>query len=365
MSSREISFGTPYYIRVLQILINCVRSNNSSNSTQKYGISDIRNSYFVANDITAVNGPIAGGLIYSYGLNSPLIITNSEFSSNTFTSTITDSQKYTSGSPVAKVYGTIAIDTGLNKGSNEQQTNVIILKAKSGEETTFYGNEIYEGSNPVRYNSLYFGQIATLEENSSYDGTYTYYEDYARSDAELIIQTEAGGTVSLYDPILVDQNNDGVLGAPNNRAFRMNVIGPGVFYWGGDNVIDTGAISGTNVLNEINLNYGSHTWLGAEMKLTAHNHTFHVYAGANLHVQNPAELTLLNANLHGTLIFNLGAGTVQINEPNAALLKITSTYPATVQGAVIKLMPFDNQPQLNYGDRFYLIDTGAQNQLKG
>ncbi|MDR0549240.1 MAG: hypothetical protein LBI10_07535 [Deltaproteobacteria bacterium] len=342
-----------------------LNSNNiNSNSTHRYGISLIKNSRFLGNTITATNGPIAGGLIYSYGLNSPMTIQGSTFWDNKFYSKITNNSVYT-GNTYAKVYGTITIDTGLNKASEINKNNVVVLKSLSQDDNVLFSNNIiYDRESPNGTpNSLYFGRVESLTELS--DGAFKSDPDFARSDAQLIILTDKGGQVLLSDPIKVYQDNQGYSATPN-RAFQMDVIGGGNFIWGGANLIETGTItSQTYATNTINLYYGSNTILAPGMTLTALNHTFNLYPGGTMTINGQNKMTLETGKLYGTLQFNMA--TSEVNKSNTALLNITgaSQNKVNVQGAVVKLLNFTPGPNLKYGDKFYLIETNGTGNLLG
>jgi hypothetical protein len=340
-----------------------LNNNPVSSSILRYGISLIKNSNFAENRITTTNGPIAGGLIYSYGLNSPLTIEGSSFENNTFSSAVIPSSYY-SVTPSAKVYGTIAIDTGLKKDGDTNKNNVVILKSTSSTAPVYFeNNKIIEAGALIGTNSLYFGWVESLTEDAN--GLNTKF-DPARSDAQLIVYTENDGTVELYDPINVNQKNTSA--SDPNRAFQMDVIGSGDFVWGGTNTITTGAPSTTATYyanNAINLHYGSDTILTSGMSLTALNHTFNLYPGAKMTINGDNTMRLETGNLYGTLQFNMKTSVV--NDSRTALLNITGTSPAkvSVQGAVVKLLNFDPGPNPQYGDKYYLIETNAAGNLLG
>ncbi|MDR1577469.1 MAG: hypothetical protein LBT86_04470 [Deltaproteobacteria bacterium] len=330
----------------------------SSSPKLRFGLTEIRDSFFTQNTVTA-GGPIAGGLIYSYGLNSPLTIDGSGFLNNTFTSTIANPSQWT-GDPTAKVYGTITIDTGLDKKSSANKTNVVILKARANDSIYFNNNKLIDADGE-RFNSLYFGRVPILTETTTKN--FKTEPDYARSDAELRIETEAGGGVILLDPIEVNQDNNN--STYPNRAFYMSVSGPGDFLWGGSNIIRTGSLTpnSTDVNNTIFLNYGSTTNLQLGMTLEAPNHLFRMVPGSNLIVTGKNVMTLQDGSFNGHLQFNLANTT--INDPSTVLLTIKPTNPIDISGAVVTLTNFKPGPNLYAGDKFYLIDTGADNMLKG
>ncbi|MDR1083581.1 MAG: autotransporter outer membrane beta-barrel domain-containing protein [Deltaproteobacteria bacterium] len=316
---------------------------NTSNPNVRYGITEIKDTYFGENEITASNGQIAGGLIYSYGLNSPLTISGSVFENNTFTA--------------QKVYGTITIDTGMPPANTQNTVNSVVLRADAGDVAYFKNNKITEGNAPARYNSFYFGRVPIMTETG---GTITYADDFARSDAELII--DAKGSIELFDPIEVNQNNQS---NGQNRAFAMSVYGPGNFFWGGQNTFNTGTITGTNIPNIINFYSGSNTTLLEGMGLVAPDHLLHLSASASIVFAGDHDLTLKGGTLYGTMQFDLAK--TKVNDPNTAVVRIKgSTDTISVQGAVVKL---GNVPtitgQLKNGDMFYLITTEADGQLTG
>ncbi|MDR1871152.1 MAG: hypothetical protein LBS60_04365 [Deltaproteobacteria bacterium] len=332
----------------------------SSTSSKQFGISQIKDSWFNNNTVTA-GGTIAGGLIYSYGLNTPLTIDGSQFSSNTFTSTTN------------KVYGTITIDTGLDKSNMVNRTNEVILYARPGtscpsinpgcQYVVFKDNKIIENG-ATRYNSLYFGRVESLTSGGSAN-------DYARSDALLTIQTESGSVVALYDPIYVNQDNEGVL---PNRVFQMNVTGPGQFIWGGYNgynEIKTGVITNatSQLSNSLNFYNGTNTYLEQAMELKAPNHTFYLYKGGNLHFHSGHKMTLESGYLYGSLHFTLDNTPVVADgfthSSGSEILNIKSANPVNINGAVVYLYATSISDYLSPGDKFYLIDTNEPGGLIG
>ncbi|MDR2140996.1 MAG: hypothetical protein LBR11_04280, partial [Deltaproteobacteria bacterium] len=155
---------------------------DNGDSNARYGISLIKDTAF-ENNLVIANGPIAGGLVYSYGLNSPLVIDGSRFEGNGFYSSVTGTD-WTGTVPTPTVYGTITIDTGLKRDNKQlYQTNKVTLLARENDQTVFSGNTIGNGTHTWT-NSLYFGRVPIMVEDKA-TGKYKFNEDKAYSDAEL------------------------------------------------------------------------------------------------------------------------------------------------------------------------------------
>ena len=359
------------------------------------GIRLIDTSVFTGNKVSA-DGIVMGGLVYSYGLTGGMTIQDSRFIDNTFWSNN------------AEVYGTVTVDTGtpaLLPGDND--THTLTLSATSGNLTIFNNNQITNaaGSSILGYNSLYFGTIP----DPSASGTPV--PDYAEANAKLIVNPARGGTVALYDPIKVNQDND----STDMYTFHMevgradgtgNTNNTGHFIWGGDNLLETDGDTGT-----INLFAGSTTtildgmtrdtssWttglqyagvvLNNErytMLLDAKNFTFNLESGARLNVEGHNYWDISGndgsmnapavANLNGTLHFNLNntnpfergqlpsPAYTDNNDFDRALLTIK--VPDGGQGMVdlsgsnITLsdrITLEQARGLKDGDRFFLIEV--------
>jgi hypothetical protein len=333
--------------------------NNTGNLS--IGIHNIVDSVFVNNMITAEDGPIMGGLVYSYGLAGGLTITDSWFMDNAFFSKVTSSN-YTD----AKVYGAVTVDTGVAKQSGDPYT--LTLKATSDGSTVFLGNVICEGSaspdcngGKIRTNSLYFGTIPSLTGLKS-DGSLSATSDQAEANAKLVIDTAPGGAVALYDPIRVNQDN--------GKTFDMTVRGGGDFEWAGENVFEVAAPgtidikSGTTTLASNAL-----ARMGIDpFTLIAPKHSFNLATGARMNVQGNNEMTLASADLKGTLFFNLYH--TNVNQQGNALLKLhmptEEEGTARIEGSVVQLSNFKaGERLLGGGDRFYLIATDKAGDLSG
>jgi hypothetical protein len=342
-------------------IVGATGETHSSAPGQIMGIGLIDSSVFTGNTVTAQNGQIMGGAVYSYGSFNTLTIRDSEFSGNRFNST---------SSGIARVYGTVAVDTGLSGPDNTTTPNSVILTATAGKSTIFLDNQITDTA--TRANSLYFGAIR----NPGASGT----PDDPESDAQLTIDPQAGGTVALYDPILVNQTDDpeNPAAGVGSRTFAMTVQGSGKFLWGGQNAFYVSAYSaGTNsVDNTVTFNSGSMTTLLSGMTLFAENHNFTLNPGGQINVMGGDaaltglgelgnELTVNQANLNGNLHFNLNAPTVVLNDDSTALLKIHSPNATDIGGATVSLGNFGSASDatLAPGDKFYLIDTDSNNLL--
>jgi hypothetical protein len=321
-----------------------------------FGIGSIEDSLFIENRVTANTGNILGGLVYSYGLNDGMTISNSEFFDNTFT---------VSGSN--RVYGTVTVDTGPD-GSD----NTLTLTATSGRVTVFRNNRIIEGSQE-RTNSLYFGGIP--------DPASPAIPDDPESNAALIVDPQAGGAVFLYDPIEVNQTDS----TSQNHTFAMNVQGAGEFFWGGDNVFTMNDVQHIDA-NAVTLHSGSTTTILPAMTLTAVEHNFLLEDGGRLNVMGWGytwnnvlqgnRMDLNDATLSGHLHFNLmnntnpSAVSTSLNDKDSVLLKINTPSldqdtGVDMNGATVSLSNFAAGPALHPGDEFYLMDTGEAGNLAG
>ncbi|MDR1828242.1 MAG: autotransporter outer membrane beta-barrel domain-containing protein [Methylobacteriaceae bacterium] len=313
------------------------------------GIQRIENSVFSNNTVTAANGHVLGGAVYSYGAAGGFVISDSSFLNNTFSAAIATPGDYDGTPPDAKVYGTVTVDTGSNNPQIAGQTHVLTLEATSGHSTIFRNNAISDaGGN--RFVSLYFGitpELTTDEETAK----ITVTADPAEADASLIVDAKNGGTVALYDPIEVNQDN--------GKTFNMEVKGSGGdFIWGGDNrgVVDApGAVT---------LDAGSTTTLLQHMSLDATRHAFNLNSGGRLNVSGRNTMTLQSASLNGTMDFNLDGTTV--NDSSDPLLTIHAPQPdVSVSGATVVLSNLSAGRQLTVGDEFYLIRTDGNAYLSG
>jgi hypothetical protein len=340
------------------------------------GVGLIERTVFSGNEVTANNGQILGGAVYTYalapattgdlyGLDSGMI-RDSQFTDNTFTSTISDPNPYVAAGVTAKVYGTVTIDTGLAGTDN------LTLSATSGHSTTFKNNVINDAAS-TRYNSLYFGAVSKWETDST--GNITEQAGITASDAKLIISPAAGGVVALYDPIGVEQKG--------SYTFNMEVRGSGEFIWGGDNIFHLESpINGT-----IQLYSGSTTTLlnkalsdGKPFLLHGSKapFVFTVDKGATLRVMGDDQMDVLGAKLSGNLYFNLdnddGSGNLSAlrrssdSSSPVALLTFLDTYTnnidlANLDGSRVSLGNFRAGDPLRAGDMFYLIATSSADDI--
>ncbi|MDR1063191.1 MAG: autotransporter outer membrane beta-barrel domain-containing protein [Azoarcus sp.] len=333
-----------------------VMTEEDNDSAQVTGIQLLEKSVFTGNTVTAQNGQIMGGAIYSYGSFIPMTISDSSFTDNTFTSTISDNTVYKDDtSPGAKVYGTVTVDTGLASPVDSGYANTLILTATDGNSTVFRNNQIKEGDGDLRTNSLYFGKVMNMVTEVN---EITATDSPALSDAHLIVAPQSGGTVALYDPIEVDQDN-----ASDDRKFDMTVRGAGEFLWGGKNKFAVGGdYSGDYAANnKVDFESGSTTTLLNGMELDAPAHDVNLAAGGRINVMGANKLIVKSATLNGHLHFNLDAATV--DDVGTALLTIAGTEDAHINGATVSLSNFAAGAPLKAGDEFYLIETDGANDL--
>ncbi|MDR1110502.1 MAG: hypothetical protein LBP92_07385 [Deltaproteobacteria bacterium] len=334
-----------------------VTGNSAQSSAPLIGIHEIRDSYFVGNNVVAENGIIMGGLVYSYGtIGDGMTIEGTWFENNAFKATLNSTASYTSVYPGYTekygVYGTVTIDTGTIAGGDAA---VVKLVSTPDSSVVFFNNTInatINGTESIRTNSLYFGGIPEYDYNN---GTYSIKDDPPALDAKLVIDTSRGGSVGLFDPILVDQT-----GSMGNKYFKMEVIGAGHFIWGGNNMVYTDTDYRTTPNNVFNFSGGNTTIL-AGMTLEATNHMFSLGSAARLNVLGQNSFTVKQAYLNGALWFNLAAGTV--NDVSTALLTVDSPNHVVVTGATVSLGDFPAGQGLKPGDRFYLIDSLKDNWI--
>jgi hypothetical protein len=339
-------------------------NSDSVKDAPSLGIRNIENSLFANNTVTAKNGTIAGGLVYSYGTVGGMKIKNSYFGDNTFISRIDDDSKYNKPEDAkARVYGAVTIDTG--HPSTQGETYTLTLEATSGYYTYFGDNKIIEGvtsRTEEESTSLYFGKVDGL--STDVNNKIIIVEDKADADAKLEIKTEPGGYVFLFNPITVSQDHD--------RSFDMEVSPlnggstSGYFIWAGKNKFETTNVNG----GSIDLTAGSYTQIMEEMTLDAPHHEFNLKPGGQLTVMGKNQMTLKKANLNGDLIFRL-AGTT-LNDASTVLLTIedgtssNSDPYVNLNGSTVRLTPFNlpsGRTTLRPGDRFYLIKTDNQGDI--
>jgi hypothetical protein len=313
----------------------------SAASSAKTSFNQISNSSFYGNNITAYNGVIYAGLVYTYGnFGNDFVIIDSEFYDNNFTAGFTSISDYKlsgTGSPVGTdekygVYGTIVVDTGtaLDIGFGPEPAK-LILSASNGGELVFRGNKItYESDE--RYNSVYMGVIPEYE----YDGTdyYAKYDDQttytAATDAILVIDAQQNGTVALFDPILINQDcTNQYLQTACDRLFQMDVVGAGDFLWGGENevYVDTPSVD-----NTISFTGTGRSFIQSGMTLEAENHYIKQNSAGLLQFSGDNYWNVRGVDLSGKVRFNLYSTTR--NDPSTAVLKLKYD---TLQGNIVDL----------------------------
>ncbi|MDR2338768.1 MAG: autotransporter outer membrane beta-barrel domain-containing protein, partial [Deltaproteobacteria bacterium] len=219
-------------------------------------------------------------------------------------------------------------------------------------------------------NSFYFGTILLMDPSGA---QITVSNDSPLADAYLIVQPETNAQIYLYDPIEVYQKDFDTAntGPVFNRTFQMDVTGTGDFYWGGANVFVVGDYDNNvhDVPNEINLKSGSRTTLLEGMSLEATSHDFILEQGAYLEPlgfdskDNKNLLKVNNATLQGEIMFPISS--IDFNNPDGALLKISSPNKINVEGATISLRNFTAVELLNNGDMFYLFEGDYYDSIEG
>jgi hypothetical protein len=347
-----------------------IGANGKMGKTQGNALVTFSDNFFAANVITANEGQILGGIIYTYGLETDhLEISDTLFLENVFISNVNLSnpiyQSYIKGDYDAKVYGTVTIDTGLARQSNLPIQ--VSLLATAGNQTGFSQNEIIENG-VTRTNSLYFGEVSESNTNPQ-DGKITVMNDSVRSNAILNVYPSANSTIFLMDPIIVDQDDS----SATNFGFQMNVKGDdstSYFLWDGDNKFETQAY---NTFNVLSLQANSNTYLYPGMTLYAVNHDFNLNQKAYLEVwgwdaDNNNRFDINKASLNGTIYFHINGA--YLNDEKHPLLTVVPTDTSasgkvSVAGAIIQLSNFHSTAQLKAGDRFYLIDTETNEYLTG
>ncbi|MDR1732042.1 MAG: autotransporter outer membrane beta-barrel domain-containing protein [Synergistaceae bacterium] len=335
-------------------IIGATSASPTGASTQAIGIGTIENTILSDNNITAQNGQIGGGLIYSYGAVGGMTIKNSFFGGNTFASNYTGAGYADQGA--AKVYGTVTIDTGYaNTASNAPYT--LTITATDGYYTYFGDNKITENGQE-RYSSLYFGTVDGVTTDDS--GTIHVVHDAADADARLEIRSEPGGMVMLFDPIVVNQDNGKTFDMEVRPVSDASGALSGYFLWADKNKFTVGAPG------RVDLRNGTYTQIFDGMELDAPQHTFTLEEGAQLTVMGHNKMNLTQANLKGELIFNLEGTTM--NDPDTALLKISNpdgNPNVDVTGSRVRLTPFAPGLTPKPGDRFYLIGTAGPDHISG
>ncbi|MDR3298590.1 MAG: autotransporter outer membrane beta-barrel domain-containing protein [Candidatus Accumulibacter sp.] len=359
----------------------------------------IKNSRFTGNTITANNGQILGGIFYSYGLDGGMSIEDSEFRDNTFTSSVTGG--YSPGTqPDAKVYGLVTVDTAAPAAAGDASGHMLTLSATSGKETVFSGNKIIEAG-VQRFNSLYFGPTPTITTSGA---TPTSTDRDAQSNAVLNIEANFSGTVALYDPIRVEQNNSKTFDMHVNK----NVASVGNFIWGGTNTIDTGAatgaitlyagkttlldgfeltapnhsvtvndtatlyIAGTSTLNvpSVAVDSGGTLEMAVGSTLTAGGSALGVASGATMTISGNNSMNVNTATLSGTMRFIVG--NVSPNNVSDPMLKLTAynstaaPNAANISGSTVTLTPLAGNSTIPLpGDCYYLIEGRGTTVLDG
>lgn len=208
-----------------------VWANNLAGMKAKTG--SIQDSAFEKNTISVGNSALthvlAMGSVLGYsGLDTALTIRNTSFVNNTMTVV---------GATIDRVGGTVYV--GTDRTTTNGNGHQVVLSADRGEKITFFGNQIKTYANnqeAVRNSSLYFGRQDPGRDSQ------------ANAALDLYI---TGGEVYLYDPIMVDLNN--------NQKFAMSVYGTdGFARFGGENIINTpGAASTVLFANGVDVTHAS------------------------------------------------------------------------------------------------------------
>jgi hypothetical protein len=346
-----------------------IGANGKMGITQVNTLSNITDTFIAANKITAKEGQILGGIIYTYGSENDIIIKNSVIVDNQMTSNVNPSSSIYSNKPsdyAAKVYGTITIDTGLKRLSGDPIT--VWVQSDETDVAGFSNNIITENTqgkdSVVRKSSLYFGE--TYESRTDpQTGKITVERDAVRSDAVLNISAKRDGSVFIFDSIYVDQIDS------NNSSnyFQMNVYGDstgeGQFHWDGASVFTANPNTG----NTINFLENSFTQIYPGMTLEAANHVLNINKDASWEVWGfkgdiNNRFVVSSANIQGTLHLHLTGDSY--NDPSKAILTIIpTTGVVNLTGSTIELSNFriTDGHTLTTGDRYYLIDTGSANKL--
>jgi hypothetical protein len=282
-------------------------------------IGNISNSKFADNVVTA-EGFILAGVVFS---ENDLLISNSQFTGNTATSSVETTEH--EDTDIIVYGGAVTMDTSKNASR-------LIVTASLNQETIFQNNKITD-KDGERYNAISFQAVYPFNWNTSL--------------VDAVLDIQAFGTVSILDPIYVNQNN--------GKTFRMNVFGPGQFIWGGNNEI---IVNAHNPINALNLPPGSNTTLVDGFKLTALNHQFNLFNGATLTIHRNTSISVGEIYLNGHLIFDLD----EVNNLTDPMLSITSGS-ILIGGSTAELAhPGDIEP-LKIADKFYLINGSTD--LKG
>jgi hypothetical protein len=345
----------------------------AASSNPLTSIGKISNTLIEYNTITARNGIIYGGIIYAYGsFGDGLIIENSTIADNDFYADLTGGLAYNNASVSDGygVYGTIVVDTGV---ITYNQPAKLTLRATSGDGLWIENNIIHFDNKEIP-NSVYMGTIPEYAYNGS---IITVTPDESEADAQLIVDAQPNSSIYLGDPIRVIQNND--------KAFTMDINGPGYLRWAGENNIAVNQTFADNDKNTINFHSDSDVELVAGNQILAINHRIYQESGGKLQINGiyhnphdpldpsngrPTKWLPYEVSLHGNLLFNLDNTT--INKTSTALLQVEATHLADeidLSGSTVSVF---NSPSVlddiveaaKVGDvRFYLIDSMDDNNF--
>jgi hypothetical protein len=402
-------------------LVGINAANSLSTDTVLPGFNRIENTTFTGNHVTAENGQILGGAIYSYGLSpsvdeyiSGSVLSNSVFLNNDFHSsfkgTANPYETITQVNFGPKVYGTVAINTGLERTDPDYEALpvTLIIEATSGHQTNFSGNLIEEidsdnsSNNRTKYNSIYMGSMFGVkvvfdeQQGHEFDPAILHVVDgYTKSNANLVIDAKAGGSIWLLDPIHVQQVDLTDPSDPSKGAtFQMDINGNGGrFYWGGGLDDDGLDHSGTNRNynnsflagdtindqigeNQINFHPYSWTYLLPDMQLDASRHDLSLASLGFLQIRGwmpnisdpddaykPNILNLQSATFNGEIHFLINGN--YKNDFDKPLLIIETTeddsiiFENSIWTAKYEIVP----GALSVGDEFYLIKTNDKNRI--
>ncbi|MDR2349439.1 MAG: autotransporter outer membrane beta-barrel domain-containing protein [Deltaproteobacteria bacterium] len=348
-----------------------IGANGKMGLTQSNTLSEITDTFIAQNTISADEGQILGGVIYTYGSESDIVFRNSVIVHNSMTSNVYPQNPMYIDTPAdygAKVYGTVTVDTGLARSDGKPIT--VTLQADRADYAGFSGNVITEvtGFAEVveRRNSFYFGETAESE-TAKGTGRVTVTPDAVRSDAVLNVVVLRDAAVYLLDPVVVDQ----IDANGSSKYFQMNVSGEkagyGIFLWDGENVFEANPNSG----NTVNFKADTFTQIFPGMSLTAVNHTLNIDKNAIWEVWGIKDgknnnFNILAANIAGTLHFHIDGDAH--NDPSLVpmTISVNGAGKVSLNGATVEIGTFrvKDDRVLVAGDAYYLIDSGANGKLE-
>ena len=173
-------------------------------------LGPISSSSFQNLTATSNGGDVYAGAVYSSGLASELVITDSSFISNKAIAEASGKKAHA---------GAIGIDTAYVTPNPDG--HVVTLTASSGQQSIFSGN-IASSGGTERKNSIHFGNMHA-----------------ATSQGNAILNINpTGGTVALLDPVSVSMSN--------SKSFTMNIGGSGLVRLGGHTMLDAAGGSTVN-----------------------------------------------------------------------------------------------------------------------